>query len=124
MMENSANFSDSERSEYCCGNDSNLVSLIRGFNAYDVLVRDNFVQRCECVTRAGESVTEKWRFFMAEINAVVTYDPPWSAFSTTLASIILLQLSEAFTSQAIELLQHVVPHAHRPPLKSHSLPRL
>ncbi len=41
------------------------------------------------VTRAREGVTEKWRFLMAEINAVVTYDPPRSAFLTTLASILL-----------------------------------
>ena len=104
MMENSANFSDSERSKYCCENDTSFLSLIRSFNAYDVLVCDNFVQWCECIPGAGESVTEKWRFFIAEINAVVTYDPLWSAFSTTLASIILLQLTETLTSQAIELL--------------------
>ena len=60
---------------------------------------------------------------MAEINAVVTYDPPWSAFSTTLTS-IPSQLTEAFNSQAIELLQHVVPHAHRPSLEKQSLPHL
>ncbi len=44
MMENSANSNDIERSGSCCESDTDFISLIRGFNSYDVLVQDYSVQ--------------------------------------------------------------------------------
>lgn len=51
MMENSANFSDNEHFGSCCESDTDFISLIRGFNSYDLLVRDYLVRWCECVTK-------------------------------------------------------------------------
>ena len=49
MMENSANFSDNEHSGCCCESDTDFISLVRGFNSYDILVRDFSVRWCEWV---------------------------------------------------------------------------
>ena len=43
MMENSASFSDIERSGCCCESDTDSRSLTMGFNSYDVLVGDHSV---------------------------------------------------------------------------------
>ena len=50
MMENSANFSDNERSGCCCESDADSISLTRGFDSYNILVGDYSVQWCEWVT--------------------------------------------------------------------------
>ena len=51
MMENSANFSDIERSGCCCESDTKPTSLTMGFNSYGVLVGDHSIQWCEWVTK-------------------------------------------------------------------------
>lgn len=51
MMENSANFSDNERSGCCCESDADSISLTMGFDSYNILVGDYSVQWCEWVTK-------------------------------------------------------------------------